>query len=366
MLASILPTIIVLGILIVIHEYGHFLACRFFKIKVEKFSIGFGPEIFHWQGKETRYAISLFPIGGFVKPAGETISEVDPAQGLQPGDYLAAPVFARIVVVVAGVVMNYFLAFALFFILFVAGRPVPGTVIGAFIKGYPAESSGLMKKDKILKINGENVKTFSELTHLLDASPSGPVQVSLERSGEILDIQVTPKEEHMKDLFGKEHAVKKLGISPHMESSLLEKYPPGEAAIKAGGMVYFLATMTYKAIFYLCLGKMSLKAMTGPVGIIAVTGDAAKLGWRYVVQLMANLSVSLAVINLLPIPALDGGHFFFLLIEGIRRKRVSLDFQDKAAQIGFALLLVLMVFVVYNDLVNLQVFSKMRHLWGNP
>ncbi len=124
------------------------------------------------------------------------------------------------------------------------------------------------------------------------------------------------------------------------------------------------AGMTYKAILYLCLGKMSIKQMTGPVGIVAVAGDAAKLGWQYLIQLMAHLSISLAVINLLPIPALDGGHLFFLLVEGVRRKKVSLNFQDKASQVGFALLLVLMVFVVYNDLVNLQVFSRIGKFFG--
>lgn len=364
-LFSMIPTLVVLGILIVIHEYGHFLACRLFKIKVEKFSIGFGPEILRWKGKETEYVLSLFPIGGYVKPAGETVSELDSDKGPQPGDYLAAPLPARIAVVCAGVAMNYVLAVALFFLLFVAGRPVAGTVIGGFMPGYPAETSGLMKNDKVVSVDGVPVKTFEEMTRQLNASQSDSlIHLTFQRSEEALELDVPFKEEKIQDPFGKEFSIKRLGIKPSPEAAFYIHYAPGPALKEAVGAVLHLAGLTYKSIFYLCIGKMSLKAMTGPVGIVAVTGDAARLGWRYVVQLTANLSVSLAVINLLPIPALDGGHLFFLLIEAIRRKKVSLKFQDRAAQTGFALLMVLMVFVVYNDLANLQVFSWFAGLFG--
>ena len=150
-LTSLGPTIIVLGVLIVIHEFGHFLACRMSGVKVEKFSIGFGPEIFHWQGKETRYAVSLFPLGGFVKPAGETFGELG-ASGAKKGDYLAAPLLSRIFIVVAGVLMNYFLAYALFVFMFVVGKPVPGTTVGEFVADFPAISSGMQIGDKILSV----------------------------------------------------------------------------------------------------------------------------------------------------------------------------------------------------------------------
>lgn len=364
-LFSMIPTLFVLGILIVIHEYGHFLACRLFRIRVEKFSIGFGPEILRWKGKETEYVLSLFPIGGYVKPAGETVSEVDSDKGPQPGDYLAAPLPARIAVVCAGVAMNYVLAIALFFCLFLAGRPVAGTVIGGFVAGYPAETSGLMKNDKVLAVDGVPVQTFEEMTRRFHASASNRlIHLTFERSEEVLELDVAFKEENIQDLFGKEVSVKRLGIQPSPEASLYERYAAVPAFQEAVRTVFHLAGLTYKSIFYLCIGKMSLKTMTGPVGIVAVTGDAARLGWRYVVQLTANLSVSLAVINLLPIPALDGGHLFFLLIEAVRRKKVSLQFQDRAAQAGFALLMVLMVFVVYNDLDSLRVFSWIQQFFA--
>lgn len=362
-LFSLIPTVLVLGILILIHEFGHFIACRLARVKVEKFSIGFGPEIFHWQGRETRYVVSLFPLGGFVKPRGESMSEIQSPQGPQPGDYLAAPLGARIVIVTAGVFMNYVLAYVLFTAVFMTGRPVPGTVIGNFVEGYPAQQSGLRLQDRIAVVQGEEVRTWFDMLAALEKAPPGPLVLGIEREGEILDLTLTPKAEQMTDIFGKAHEVKRLGIQPHPKAVEFERYSFLEAAGRALETELHLTGMTYKAIFYLLLGKISLKAMSGPVGIIAMTGDAARMGLPYVLQLSATLSVSLAVFNLLPFPALDGGHLLFFLIEAVRRKRVSLEFQDRATQVGFVLLLALMGFIIYNDLVNLNVFDKVKNLF---
>ncbi len=361
-LISLIPTIIVLGILILIHEFGHFLACRCLGVRVEKFSIGFGPEILHWQGRETRYAISALPLGGFVKPAGETVSEVEGGEP-QPGDYLAAPVWARMIIVCAGVIMNYLLAFVLFTVIFMIGRPVPGTTIGGFVDGYPAKTSGLQAWDRITTVNAAPVKTWMELTRFLETAPAGPLALGVERtdeSGRVTQIPVTlePAVEKVQDLFGESFEVRRLGITPHPESSEFEQYGFVQALRHAWVTEINLTFLTHKAIFYLILGKLSPKTLAGPIGIVSMAGDAVKLGLPYVMQLMATLSVSLAVINLLPVPALDGGHFFFLLIEGIRRKRLSLEFQERASQVGFVLLMALMVFVIYNDLVNLDVYGK--------
>ena len=141
-LVSLLPALIVFGVLIIVHEFGHFIACRLSKVRVEKFSIGFGPELFHWQSGETRFSISLLPLGGFVSPAGEEASKIGP-EGPKPGDFLAAPVLSRIFIIVSGVAMNYLLAFVVFWAVFMIGRPMPGTVVGGFVKGYPAEAQGL-------------------------------------------------------------------------------------------------------------------------------------------------------------------------------------------------------------------------------
>ncbi len=362
-LFSIVPTLIVLGLLILIHELGHFIACRLTKVRVEKFSIGFGPEILHWQGPETRYAISLFPLGGFVKPAGESVSEVDEA-GLKPGDYLAASIPARILIVVAGVAMNYFLAYWLFVSVFMMGRPVPGTVIGGFVEGYPAQEKGIQVGDRIVQINEKSTETWIDMTEALQAAPAGELLLTLERSQagqtEQVTLKIAPRVDSVKDIFGETLELKRLGVTPHPEANKFEKFGFLEAIRHAWETLVNLTVLTYKAIFYLIMGKLSIKTMAGPIGIVAMTGSAAKLGLPYVLQLAANLSVSLAVINLLPIPALDGGHLLFLLIEAVRRKRVSLEFQERMTQAGFILLMVLMVFIIYNDLTNLQVFEKIK------
>lgn len=369
-LMSVGPTLLILGVLITIHEFGHFIACRLTRVRVEKFSIGFGPEVLHWQGGETRYAISLFPLGGYVKPAGETYSELPDGEQPKAGEYLAAPLLSRIFIVCAGVIMNYALAFVLFAVIFMMGRPVPGTTVGGFVDGYPAASSGLLKGDRITAVGGAPVKTWGDMTEAIEQSPDGPLALEVERKNlaggmDVFSMVITPKVEDGVDLFGKEVRARRLGISPHPEAAIYEKYGFGESLSHAAQTTVYLTVMTHKAIFYMAMGKMSLKAVSGPVGIVSMAGDAAKMGVTYTLQLMATLSISLAVINLLPIPALDGGHLLFLLIEAVRRKRVSLVFQERVTQAGFAALLALMAFLIFNDLNNLNVFGRIRGLFGS-
>lgn len=361
-LTSVLPAAVVLGVLIVIHEFGHFMACRLTGVKVEKFSIGFGPVIFSWKSKETEYVLSLLPLGGFVKPAGESFSETGP-EGPKKGDYLAAPLFSRIIIVTAGVFMNYVLAYVLFTAIFTMGRPVPGTTIATFVDGYPAKTSGLEKGDTITRINGASVSTWRDLMSALDSASDGVLQVAVLRQGNPKNFTVTPKTEDMKDIFGKHVKVRRLGITPDAAASKFEKYSFLESLKISWDTVVTMASTTYQALFYLAIGKLSLKTISGPIGIVTMAGSAVHLGLPYVLQLMASLSVSLAVINLLPIPALDGGHLLFLLLEGIIRKPISLKAQERATQVGFYLLLSLMVFVIYNDMVNLEVVHKIKSIF---
>lgn len=364
-LMSIFPAAVVLGILIIIHEFGHFIACRLTGVKVEKFSIGFGPEILHWQGKETRFAISLFPLGGFVKPFGESVSEVEQTGGPKPGDYLAAPLLSRIIIVVAGVFMNYVLAFVLFTVIFMMGRPIPGTTVGQFVDGYPAKESGLQPGDRIMGINGIETRNWKQMMEQLEKSPEGPLNFQvLQPDAQMKTIQITPKSEQLKDVFGKTVQLKRIGIMPDPKATEFERYGAGKALTESWNTVVFLTVNTHKAIFYMLMGKLSLKAISGPIGIVSMAGSATQLGLPYVLQLTATLSISLAVINLLPVPALDGGHLLFLLIEGARRKRVSLLVQERAAQVGFFMLLALMGFIIYNDLINVDAFGKLKNLVG--
>ena len=359
-LASVIPAIFVLGVLITIHEFGHFIACRIFRVRVEKFSIGFGPEVLSYQGKETRYTVAMFPLGGFVKPAGESISEVEGGKGPKPGDYLAAPIYARMAIVVAGVVMNYFLAFLLFSIVSLMGRPILGTVVGGFVGGYPAESSGLEVGDRILTVDDREVSTWSDLLESLDAVESNEMILSVDRSGEQMTIPIVAQQEEIADISGKKHPIRRLGIKPTMKADRYEKLGFVDSLVDGAKTTFNLTVLTHQAIFYMIMGKVSMDSISGPIGIITMTGTAAQMGTRYLLHLTAVLSVSLAVINLLPIPALDGGHFLFLIIEAIRRKQVSLAVQEKATQVGFFLLLALMAVVIVNDLVKINFINQVK------
>lgn len=365
-LISLLPALIVFGILIIVHEFGHFIACRISKVRVEKFSIGFGPELFHWQSGETRFSISLLPLGGFVSPAGEEASKVGP-EGPKPGDFLAASTLSRIFIVVSGVAMNYVLAFLVFWAVFMIGRPMPGTVVGGFVKGYPAEVSRLKVNDKILKVDDQAVMNWKDILERFDQSAGATIQLNVERpranaKPELLIVQIKPKVEDAKDLFGKKVQMRRVGITPDPATYVSERYGPLPALKKAWDLEVQQTVMTHKALFYLITGQISPKNLMGPLGIIQISGQAAKAGIAALLQLLAILSVSLAVINLFPLPALDGGHLVFLLIELVTRRRISPVWQERITTVGFFLLMALMVFVLYNDVVNLSILDKLKNL----
>jgi regulator of sigma E protease len=360
-LLDLLPAAVVLGVLIFIHELGHFIACRLTGVKVEKFSIGFGPEIFSFQAPETRYAISLIPLGGFVKPSGESHEELasrEPASY----DFIAQGPVTRFGIAVAGIAMNFFLAYVLFSAVFMAGRPVTAASVGGFVEGYPAAASGLAVGDRIVAVNGHPVENWRELTSEIFKAGAETLALSVAREGELATVSLAPRLEETRDVFGKWHQVSRIGILPG-DDSVVEKYPPLEALAKGAELLVETSGLTCKAIAYLVTGQLSLKNVSGPIGIFVIASKTAHMGFVHLVQLTAFLSVSLAVFNLLPFPPLDGGLMLFIAIEALRKKRVSLRVQDAVTKTGFVLLLTLMVVVMYNDLVNIDFFSKLQQLF---
>ena len=232
-----LPGLILFGVLIAIHEFGHFLACRLSKVKVDKFSIGFGPELFKIQGKETLYTVSLLPLGGFVKPAGEQISEIEGGKPL-PGDYLAAPVSSRIFIVCAGVIMNYLLAFVLLLAFFAMPHTVPATVIGEIQKDSPAAEAGLFKGDRILSVDGRDVRVFSEVKEAIVSTTAAVIDFKVERSGAFdamtqIDVRLTPNVVERKDVFGKKTTERMAGFIPDAAITVSEQYSFIEAIKKS-------------------------------------------------------------------------------------------------------------------------------------
>ena len=219
-----------------------------------------------------------------------------------------------------------------------------------------------MAKDRIIKINDSRVLNWRDILDSLDRSLEGATRFTVLREGKEFVISFLPKVEDTKDIFGKEIKIKRIGIMPDPEVVVYEKYPFFTAVGKAWETVIFQTVMTYKAIYYICARKLSPKNLMGPLGIIQITGQAAKAGFAAVLQLMAVLSVSLAAINLFPFPALDGGHLFFLLIEAVARRPIPHKVQEKITTGGFILLMALMGLVFYNDFVNLQILDKIKNL----
>jgi regulator of sigma E protease len=360
---KIIPTLIALGILIFVHELGHFLACRISRVGVEKFSIGFGPELLTWQGKNTRYSISLIPFGGFVKPQGESYEEIKKRGQAVAGDYVSASIFSRFLILIAGVAMNFIFAYVLFVSVLTLGRPTLSSTIGGFVEGYPAATSDLEVGDQVTHLNGEAVSNWQELTFQILESSDPVLTFTVNRIGQSVNVPVTAQFEDGKDIFGGSRRVPRIGIK-HSEEFITEKYDLSVAFVKAAQFEWKLSVLTLEALWRLATGQLSFKAVSGPIGIMSMAGDAAKMGLATFLQFMALLSISLGVINVLPIPALDGGHLFFLLFEIIFRKPVSLSIQERVTQVGFFFLMSLMVFVVYNDLVNVGALEKVKSFSG--
>lgn len=359
----IVPTVVALGVLIFVHELGHFLACRISGVGVQKFSIGFGPELLTWQGKLTRYSISLIPFGGYVRPQGETFEEIKRRGQAVSGDFITAPIFSRFLIIIAGVAMNFIFAYVLFILVLTLGRPALSSTIGGFVEGYPAALSELEVGDRVTHLNGKPVSNWQELTFEILESTGEALTFSVNRNGQSLDIAVSAQFEDGKDIFGSPRRVPRIGIKPS-EDFIIEKYDLNTAFVKAGQFEWKLTVLTCEAIWRLATGQLSFKAISGPIGIMSMAGDAAKMGFVTFLQFMGLLSVSLAVINILPIPALDGGHLFFLLLETVFRKPVSLSVQERATQFGFFVLIGLMGFIIYNDLTNIGALEKIRSFSG--
>ena len=240
-------------------------------------------------------------------------------------------------------------------------------MVGGFVKGYPAEASLLKVSDKILKVNNVPVANWKMLLEELDKTSGDGVKFDVERplangTAESLVIMVKPKVDTTKDIFGKPATLRRVGILPDPKVFITEKYGLFPALQKAWELEVYHTVLTHKAFFYLITGQISPKNLMGPLGIIQLSGQAAQAGIATLLQLLAILSVSLAVINLLPFPALDGGHLIFLLCEAVTRRRLSPVLQERITTGGFVLLMVLMVFVLYNDLVNMQIIVKIKHL----
>jgi len=353
---TIIFVVIIFSIIIIVHEAGHLFAAKKCGVKVEVFSLGFGRRLFGVKKGGTDYRISLFPLGGYVKMAGEEPSEVTGKE-----DELASkPVGQRFWIIAAGSLTNYFFAFVLFSIVYMLGAPMLSTEIGEVLREYPAAQAGLKAGDQILAINGSGVKYWEDVVKEIQRSPVSGHTLDMEvmRGEKRVKIDVKPDIRETKNIFGQPITRYMIGIAP-ARKVLPVSYDPLRALYYGGKKLLTLTGMTYQGIWLLVSGALPLGAsVTGPIGIARLMGEAVHLGVVPLLVITAHISMALGIFNLLPFPVLDGGHIIFLGLEKLRGKPLSVKAQEIITQIALVLLIVFMLFVSWQDLLKFTPLGK--------
>ena len=337
--------ILILGIIILIHEFGHYFFAKRAGIYVYEFSIGMGPRIFKWTRKndETEYSFRLIPIGGYVQMAGE---EVEDDPNVPKCKKFASKTFGqKFMTVIAGIMNNFLLAVVLLFLFALFnGAPQNKVIVGKLSKDMPAYTSGLQEGDVILKLNDKKTDSYDIFALELTINNGKTINLEVNRNGEKKKITVKPKlvKENKKQVYKYGFAINdeyKKGIIP----SIIYAFS------KTVSLIYQMIL----TIFYLITGTLSLNSFSGPVGIYNIVGSAASSGFWALVSLTALLSINVGFINLLPLPAFDGGRLLFVIIEKITGKKVNSKLENTIHSIGFFLLIALMILITYNDIIRL-------------
>jgi regulator of sigma E protease len=348
-----LATIIVLGVLVFVHELGHFLVAKLFGVRVDAFSLGFPPKLLHKKIGDTDYRLSVVPLGGYVKLFGENPKDEVPLE-LQPVSFSHHPLWHRFLIVLAGPAFNLiFAALALFLVFTFSGIPYLTTEIGGVKEGSPAAQAGLQKGDQILSVGGQSVSRWDDLSFKIRQSGEHPLTLSVRRGDREFQVQVTPQRMETSDIFGGKVSAMIIGVTSG-NTPAVEQVGPIRALRL--GVVYTgrLTWLTVESLYKLAAREVPLKSIGGPILIAQVAGQQAQMGVNYLVQFMAALSVNLFLLNLLPIPVLDGGHLFFFTLEAIRGKPMPLKHREMAQGLGLMLLLALMILVFYQDILRLM------------
>jgi regulator of sigma E protease len=356
----IVPFVIVLGILIFFHELGHFILAKAFGVKVLKFSLGFGYKLVGKKWGETEYLISTVPLGGYVKLLGEDEEE---SEDLSPEDARRAfnhqHVLKRIAIVAAGPVFNLFLALFLFWGLFaISGNYVMTTEVGQVREGSPAQKAWILKGDLIVSVQGVATETWQDLKGLVKDSAGREVTLTVQRLGRLLSVTVVPEESVEKNLFGEDVKSALIGIVAAGKYKKVEM-GPWEAWKEGFRKTWEITALTLQTIVKLFQGVVSIKTLGGPIMIGQLTGQVAQESISYLVPLLAVISINLGILNLLPVPILDGGVILFLLMELVIGKPISIKKRDMAQKLGIFVLAALIVVVTINDLSRIDVVVKL-------
>ncbi|ODS02696.1 RIP metalloprotease RseP [Methyloceanibacter marginalis] len=365
-LSYLLPFLFVLTVVVFIHELGHFLVARWCGVAVKVFSIGFGPEIFGFYDRHgTRWRVSWIPLGGYVKfiddenvasAAGRKAFEALPEEE-RKRSFQGKSLAQRAAIVAAGPIANFLLAIIIFAAIFsVFGERITAAKVDAVAPGSAAERAGFEPGDRIVSIDGSEIGSFSDMQRIVATSPDQELHFVVDRGGANVELTATPERKEITDRFGNTMRIGLLGIqrSASPDDWTLERHDPATALVMGVKESYFVVSRSLAYLYDVVTGREDADQLGGPLRIAQVSGQVATAGFVALLNLAAIISVSIGLINLFPIPMLDGGHLLFYGIEAIRGRPLSESTQEIGFRIGLAFVLMLMIFATWNDLIHLK------------
>ena len=365
LIGYLVPFLFVLTIVVFFHELGHFLVARACGIKVLVFSIGFGPEIVGFYDRYgTRWKISAVPLGGYVKFFGDenaaSVPDHEAAAAMSEAEkevsFIHKPVGPRAAVVVAGPAANFILAIAIFAGVFMTvGKQTTSARVDTVQPASAAQAAGFMPGDLVVAIDGTKIDNFSDMQRIVSVSAGETLNIEVERGGVHVTLKATPQLRELKDNFGNKHRLGVLGISRSMAPGDMktQKMGPVQAVAEGARETWFVVDRTLSYIGGVFTGREAADQLGGPIRIAQVSGEVASVGFVALIHLTAVLSISIGLLNLFPIPLLDGGHLLFYAIEAIRGRPLSERAQEVGFRIGLAIVVMLMIFATFNDILRL-------------
>jgi len=364
-LTALPPFLLVLTIVVFFHELGHYLVGRWCGIKAETFSIGFGPELFGRTDRHgTRWKLSLIPLGGYVKFLGDENAASMPSGADGPkltdaeraGSFPGAALWRRAATVAAGPFANFILAIAIFAVMFgVNGRMIADPVVAQVQPASAAEAAGILPGDRFVAIDGEPIEIFDDVQRYVSVRPEVPITVTMDRQGRLLDLTLTPARTEITDPFGNKMEVGRIGVVTNTDAGnfRVREYGPLEAVGEGVAQSWYIVTRTVDYIGNIITGREKADQLGGPIRVAKYSKDMSTLGLGALIQLAAVLSVSIGLLNLMPVPMLDGGHLVFYAIEAVRGRPPGEAAQEWAYRVGMTLVLALMLFATWNDVTML-------------
>jgi regulator of sigma E protease len=365
LLGYLLPFLFVLTVVVFVHEFGHFLVARWCGVAVKTFSIGFGPEIAGFTDRHgTRWRLSWIPLGGYVKfidddnvasASHKSLEHLSPEERKQ--SFQGKSLAARAAVVAAGPVANFILAIMIFTAIFALfGERITAAKVDSVNPGSAAERAGFLPGDRVISIDGRTIESFSEMQRIVSTSPDQPLHFVVDRDGKTVDLTATPERKEITDHFGNTIRLGLLGIQRNASADdwTLKRHDPLTAFGMALKECYFVISRSLGYLYDVVTGRESADQLGGPIRIAQISGQVATAGFVALLNLAAIISVSIGLLNLFPIPMLDGGHLLFYGIEALRGRPLSESTQEIGFRIGFAFVLMLMIFATWNDLIHLK------------